>query len=242
VIGNTGFDVLWRSSSSIDGWLTEGQGRRLYQEASRVPPGDWIVEIGSHHGRSTTVLAGGKSREVHLLAVDPFDDPRWGGGSAAFDTFKANIEELDDPNVETFRGLSAEAAATWLGHPIGLLFIDGAHDVKSVLQDFDGWKPYLAEGAKVAFHDAFCSIGVTKAITKRLLTDKSITFLGSERSLAVFEHRLPEIGTISLLANRARFLPRYVWFLRNLSIKYALRRGWRPIAAALGDLEGAHLY
>lgn len=236
------FDVVWRSSSGIDGWLTTRQARRLYEEASRVAPGAWIVEIGSHHGRSTTVLAAGKPDEVHLLAVDPFDDSRWGGGPGAFDMFEANIARLAVPGVETFRGLSSEAATAWPGNPIGLLFIDGAHDRESVLQDVDGWKPYLAEGATVVFHDAFSSIGVTVAITQRILTDRSLTFLGFERSLVVFQHRLLKVGTMSLLANRAQLLPRYVWFLRNLSIKYALRRGWRPVAAALGDPEGAYLY
>jgi len=236
------FDVVWRSSSGIDGWLTTRQARRLYEEASRVAPGAWIVEIGSHHGRSTTVLAAGKPDEVHLLAVDPFDDSRWGGGLSAFDTFEANIARLAVPGVDTFRGLSSEAATAWPGNPIGLLFIDGAHDRESVLRDIDGWKPYLAEGARVIFHDAFSSIGVTKAITQHVLTDRSLTFLGSERSLVVFQHRLLKLGRMSLLANRAQLLPRYVWFLRNLSIKYALRRGWRPVAAALGDPEGAYLY
>jgi predicted O-methyltransferase YrrM len=234
------FDVVWRSSSRIDGWLTTRQARRLYEEASRVAPGAWIVEIGSHHGRSTTVLAAGKPDEVHLLAVDPFDDSRWGGGPSAFHTFEANIARLAVPGVETFRGLSSEAATAWPGNPIGLLFIDGAHDRESVLQDVDGWKPYLAEGATVIFHDAFSSIGVTKAITQRILTDRSLTFRGSERSLVVFQHEFRAIP--SFLVNRFRLVTRYVWFLRNLLIKFALRRGWRPVAAALGDPEGAYLY
>jgi predicted O-methyltransferase YrrM len=211
-----GFTSVWEFSSKIDGWLTEGQGQRLFREASRVTPGNWIVEIGSHHGRSTTVLAAGKPDDVHLLAVDPFDDPRWGGGSDAFDAFKANLARVDALGVETFRGMSAAAAASWPGHPIGMLFIDGAHDRKSVLQDIDGWRPYLAEGATVVFHDAFSSIGVTAAITSRILTDRSLTFRGSERSLVVFRYRSLALGPMSLLVDRARLLPRYVWFGSSL--------------------------
>src|ERR1700677_2029847 len=75
------FSTAWDRAQRIDGWLTEGQARLLFDAARRAPAGQTIVEIGCHHGRSTVILATAKATGVRLLAVDPYGDERWGGGS-----------------------------------------------------------------------------------------------------------------------------------------------------------------
>ena len=41
----------------------------------------------------------------------------------------------------------------WIYGPISLIFIDGAHDRQAVLSDFKHFRPHLAPGAHVFFHD-----------------------------------------------------------------------------------------
>src|SRR3954454_20747771 len=55
----------------IDGWLSEGQVRRLFAAAGQVPAGGRIVEIGSFRGRATIVLALGSTADVEVVAIDP---------------------------------------------------------------------------------------------------------------------------------------------------------------------------
>jgi predicted O-methyltransferase YrrM len=223
----TGFREAWRDSADIEGWLAEGQARMLYESAQRVPEGASIVEIGSHHGRSTVILGKGRSagcREV--VAVDPFSDPRWGGGDGSLPVFQANIEraELDDV-VRPVRGLSADVASTWDGSPIGLLYVDGAHDEASVLADIDGWERHVAPGGRVLFHDAFSAPGVTKAIFKRHLFSRSFRYVGSVRTLCVFERR--DLSFPGAAASAARMTSRLWYLARNLAVKVSMRRGWK---------------
>lgn len=124
--------------------------RRL---APRRLPDSWIVEIGSHHGRSTTVLAAGKHDKVRPLAIDPFNDPRWGGGTGEF---KANMAKLDVLGIQRFRGLSDESAAASRGHPIGLFSMDEAHNRASVLQDIGGQRAARDRGGATV--QQFCLI------------------------------------------------------------------------------------
>ena len=105
------FDDAWAIARLIDGWLAEEQARALWSLGAETPTDSWIVEIGSHHGRSTVILARAKRPETRLLAIDPFDDPRWGGGGDAYDAFVRNLTRAGgERHVEVFRGTSEEAA------------------------------------------------------------------------------------------------------------------------------------
>ncbi len=221
---------MWGAEGVPDGWLSEGQAFALWRAAASVRPGAWIVEIGSHHGRSTVFLASGKQDDVPMLAVDPFDSPRWGGGAEAFESFHDTVCRFGLADVAVFRGLSREASAAWTCGPVGLLFIDGAHDRSSVLADIDGWEPTLAPGALVFVHDAFSSVGVTSALTSRYLFTRSYRYVGSTRSLVAFVRE--PIGGVRAVAQSARLLPRYAYFARNVAIKVSLRRGWGLVRAS----------
>lgn len=104
------FEAVWPVTSSTKGWLAKEEAEALYQGAAEVPPGQWIVEIGSHHGRSTTALAGGKRAGVHLLAIDPY------GGRSKDEpphlrAFCASMDRVGaDGDVQLFWGTSQEAA------------------------------------------------------------------------------------------------------------------------------------
>lgn len=230
------FEQVWRIASKIDGWLTESQGRTLFEAAKQVHAPHRIVEIGSHLGRSTVIIALGAHPGVRVHAVDPFDDPRWGGGADLFDQFQTNLEVAGvRDRVEIYRGVSLDAAQTWSGASIGLVWVDGAHDRSSVLTDIDGWTQSLVLGGRAYFHDAYSAPGVTFALFQRMLTSKW-RYLGSCGSLAMFERRP------ATLSSRARMIGRLGYFARNLAIKVGFKRGHRWIGPLLGWREDTFPY
>src|SRR3954454_4147175 len=66
-----GFATAWSLTQAVDGWMTQDQGQRLWDAASRVPEGGQVVEIGSFRGRSMIVLARSASPTSTLVAIDP---------------------------------------------------------------------------------------------------------------------------------------------------------------------------
>lgn len=220
----TTFEDAWRLASDVDGWLLEAQGRALFEAAQGVPTGTAAVEIGSHRGKSATIIALGLPEGVRLTAVDPFDDPRWGGGPESLAIFEANLTKAGViDRIDLFKGLSEEASASWSGLPVGFLWVDGAHDLASTLKDFDGWMPHLAVGARLYVHDAFSAVGTTRAILQRFFFSRHVRYIGCERTLAKFE-----VGTFGFgqrLASAVGITRRLGFFSRMVAIKLSRRRG-----------------
>jgi predicted O-methyltransferase YrrM len=235
------FESAWGESKSIEGWLTREQGLALFRAAAAAASGTRIVEIGSHHGRSTVLLARAAPPGVSVLAVDPYDDQRWGGGADAYAIFRGNLERAGAAGrVDVFRGTSGQALPQYDKRPIGMLYIDGAHDLESVLIDIDGWEPHAAEGAVVAIHDAFSSTGVTRAILRRHLFSRSFRYLGSVRSLALF--RRESLSVAGSAASAFWIACRLTYFARNVAVKVVRRRGWKWPQRALLHTEASDPY
>lgn len=236
------FEALWPQADTIGGWLAPGQARTLHRAATLVHDGQWIVEIGSHHGRSTVFLASGKAPGVKMLAIDPFDNPRWGGGAEALAAFDATLERFSlAGTVDIYRGISAHAAVEWNGERVGLLFVDGAHDRASVLADIDGWDRFVSPGGIVAFHDAFSAVGTTLALTQRHLASRRFRFLGADRTLVAFTRE--DLTPADAISSASALARRYPYFARNLAVKLLLRGGRDDVAKrALGYREGDDLF
>lgn len=104
------FQSAWAAIASVEGWLAKEEARALHEAASAVPSGRWIVEIGTHHGRSTTAMVTGKRPEVPMLTIDPY-----GGPTATMppDNLRAFCDNMDrvgaGPEVQLFWGTSEEA-------------------------------------------------------------------------------------------------------------------------------------
>jgi predicted O-methyltransferase YrrM len=254
--GSGGFDDAWSAVSPIEGWLSKEQASVLYEVAAAVTADGWIVELGSWHGKSTVLLAKAKSRTVRLLAVDPFFERPHGGGEAAYRSFCTNVRTAGlDAKIHLFRGTSEQAAAAcnllfeavageaasrmgaegrmesangMAPRQIGLLYIDAAHDRTSVLTDIDRWRPFVAEGGYVCFHDAFFRIGVTLAVLERHVMNTRFRYLGSAGSLAVFRCAR-QVSTRTSVADTLRLVGRLGYFARNMLITPAVRRNWRPL-------------
>jgi predicted O-methyltransferase YrrM len=146
------------TASGAEGWLTEGEGKYLFEAAKRAA-GGVILEIGSYEGKSTLFLGNGSLRGFgkKVYAVDPHDGgpdlQKPGQIINTLEAFNTNMKKGGiDAIVETRVMKSEEAEKDWT-QPISLLFIDGAHEYKYAEQDFLLWEKHVIEGGEIAFHD-----------------------------------------------------------------------------------------
>jgi hypothetical protein len=228
-------DDLRRRVASIPGWLTLAQADLLSEHAAAVPEGGVVVEIGSHQGRSTVTLGGSVRTGARVVAVDPFPSTWRYGGEDTESRLRAHLSNAGLTDVVEVRTQpSAEVLATWRGR-LDLVFVDGKHDVASVVHDLR-WARHLPLGGRILVHDSFSSIGVTLALLVRILPSNDLRYLGRVGSLAVFERGRPTT------ADRRQLLAQLPWWLRNLGIKALLRLRLRPVAALVGHHDSADPY
>ncbi len=222
------FAGAWRLAQVIPGWLTEAQARVLWEAALRLPAGSRILEIGSHQGRSTTVL-GTAARRVGatVVAIDPFIEGRLFGGKPTRKRFEQNIADAGLKGVvELIPGYSTELRPDW-HRPIDLLYIDGKHDYWTFTDDLC-WSAHLTPGGEILVHDSYSSIGVTSGILAKVLLGSRYTYQDRTGSLARFRATAPRP------ADRVRVLAEMPWFLHNVFIKVLLRLRLRPVAGVFG--------
>jgi hypothetical protein len=228
------FETVFSQAREIGGWLTEAQARTLWNEARGVPAGGLIVEIGSHQGRSTVVLAAA-APQARVVAIDPFVGGAMFGGLATRDRFQANLTQASlTGQVELRQAKSTQLRPSW-NEPIGFLYIDGKHDYWTLSDDLR-WSEFLPDGARVCIHDAYSSIGVTLGLLRHALPSRRLRYLDRTGSLARFE-----IGSVSA-ADRRRILAELPWWLRNVAIKVLLRLRLYPLARLVGHHDRADPY
>lgn len=240
------FEAALAAVDGIAGWLTDEQARTLYERAATLPPGARIVEIGSYHGRSTIVLALA-APEAEIVAIDPFAAETIATrerlreadvGESDLGQFETNLRRAGvRDRVRHVRALSGDALASIEGE-IDLLYVDGAHDLRSALGDIRGWGSRIREGGTMLIHDSFSAVGVTLAQLVALFASGSFRYVGRSRSLAEYR-REPGSSRTRNLARQAAQLP---WFARNLAVKVALVAKAKPVASALGHREDVFPY
>ena len=223
----------WQFAHEIDGWLTFRQAVILSRFAAQVQPGEDIVEVGSHQGRSTVVLASSCTDGVEVMAVDPWIGTRWGGGTDSYEAFRENLARASvEDRVRIHRSTSQEAFAAATATRVGLVFIDGAHDYESALFDVLSWSSRLVPGGVMCVHDAFSSPGVTFAVIARFLFSRGFRYLGADGSLACF--RVERLSTGDTVIGSLSLLSRLRYLVKNLLIKRSLLGGTGRLARALG--------
>jgi hypothetical protein len=227
------FDEVWAEVQSFPGWLTPDQARRLWDCAAELPPGATVVEIGSYQGRSGSVLAvavapsGGR-----VTAIDPFVGGLPRGQVGSQDSFERNRRQAGVRNsVDLLVCRSTEARPNWAA-PIDLLFVDGKHDVVTVLDDLR-WIRHVRPGGYVAVHDSFSSVGVTLGLVFGVLCRGRLRYLGRTGSLAVFRRERPTADS------RLRMAGQLGWFTRNVLIKVLRRLRLHAAVRALGHHQPA---
>jgi Methyltransferase domain len=232
------FQTVFGQAREIGGWLTEAQARTLWNEAHQVPAGGLIVEIGSHQGRSTVVLAAA-APQATVIAIDPFVGGAMFGGLATREKFRANVERAGLTGQVELR----QAKSTWLRpswtEPIGFLYIDGKHDYWTLSDDLR-WSEFLPAGARICIHDAYSSIGVTLGLLRHALPSRRLRYLDRTGSLARFEVAAPDAPVT--VADRLRILAQLPWWLRNVGIKVLLRLRLYPVARLAGHHDRADPY
>jgi len=219
------FSQVFARADAIPGWLTRDQARELYDAAAALPPGARVVEIGSHQGRSTVVLASARVGG-EVVAIDPFVGGKFGGDLSRRSFLRHLAENGVSDRVRLIAEPSDTVRSSWSGE-VGLLYVDGKHDALSTSHDLR-WALFLPPGGRVLVHDAFSSIGVTLALLLRVLPGRELRYLGRVGSLASFERGRPS------LADRVRLLRELPWWIRNVGIKILLRLRLNAVARAVG--------
>jgi hypothetical protein len=221
------FEESFRLADPIPGWLTRDQARRLHEAAQAVPLNGTVVEIGSHQGRSTVVLATGLRAGARLVAIDPFPED-WRYGAAGTEaTCRANLAGAGvDDRVDLRVSTSRTARDAWSG-PVDLVYIDGKHDLWTLRDDLR-WAERVRPGGSVFVHDAFSSVGVTLGLLSTLPWSRTLTYVGRTGSLAHLELAAPSPR------DRLRPMKELPWWVRNLAVKVCLRVRLAPLARLLG--------
>lgn len=219
------FEEAWPRIAEIPGWLTLDQARELFRLA-REGATD-IVEIGSHQGRSTVTLA--LAVDGRVTAVDPFITARLFAGPSVRSLLLRNLAAAGvRERVDVVTTTSADAFLRWpSSRTVDLVYVDGKHDVASLLRDLR-WAVHVRPGGYVVVHDAFSSVGVTVGMLLLLPVARRLALTHRVGSLAVLRVRPPT------LRERLRIVIHLPWFTRNVMIKLLLRAGLTNVTARLG--------
>ena len=245
----TSFEEALASVAGVEGWLSDGQARRLWNCARAVPPGGRVVEIGSFRGRSAIVLAravdsAGAGGRPEVVAIDPHAGNDRGPqeihgsideGEADNRAFASNLARAGVTGAVRHVRLPSQEALGDVEGPIDLLYVDGAHRLGPATDDIRRWGARVRPGGRMLVHDSFSSIGVTLALLRLLLLGGEFVYAGRERSLAEYRRVGTPLSAAERLRNAARQLAELPWFARNVLIKVAIvARAPRPLLRALG--------
>ncbi len=239
------FEEIWRSVDGIDGWMSSGQARELFDAAAACHSGDQIVEIGSFRGRSTVVLASAVPDGVEVIAIDPH-----AGNDRGPQEFDGFIKEAEGDHAIFNANLAAAGVADRVRHvramsdlahdqvsgDIAVLYIDGAHRYAPAVQDIVEWGRRVRPGGTLLIHDSFSSIGVTGAIVRSLMFGSRFRYAGRARSMTIYHADLD--GSLgSRAANAARQIIQLPWFAKNVALKVLLSLGLGRVMKRLGRPE-----
>jgi len=219
--------------ADVDGWMTDGQGKALYDAAAACPNGGSIVEIGSFRGRSTIVLATAADPSVDVVAIDPH-----AGNDRGPEEIEGFEAEADDDHAVFNANLRSAGVADRVRHvrafsdvahddvegQIDVLYIDGAHRYGPALADIRSWGDRVSDSGTMLIHDSFSSIGVTGAIMRSLAFGRRFRYVGRSRSLAIYQADLGSSPS-QRLSNGAQQVAQLPWFACNVLLKVVLKAG-----------------
>jgi hypothetical protein len=243
------FESALSAVRDVEGWLSDGQARRLWDCARRLAAGASVVEIGSFRGRSAIVLALAAPPGTVVHAIDPHAGSDRGpqeiapdahAGSLDEAAFRANLAAAGVEQVVRHVRLPSSAALDAVEGQIDLLYVDGAHRYGPAREDIDRWGARVAPGGSMLIHDGFASIGVTLAVLRLLVAGRGFRYAGRTRSL--LEYTRVEMSATERLGNAARQLAELGWFARNVLIKVAIVARARPVLRVLRHPPGQWPY
>ena len=224
-----GFDAAWASVDGVEGWMTEGQARLLWDSAVAVPPGGKIAEIGSYRGRSAIILAKAAPGAGEIAAIDPHAgndrgpqqiDGTADEGEGDHDLFHSNLKAAGvDDRIRHVR-LPSQGAHGAIEGQLDMLYVDGAHRYAPAAADIRDWGARVRPGGTMLIHDSFASVGVTLAQIRLLFFSPKWEYVTRSRSLA--EYRKSSPGGEARRRSTVRQVIELGWFARNVAIKVLL--------------------
>ncbi len=241
----TTFDDALSAVSSVEGWMSDAQARRLWDRASVLRPPARVVEIGSYRGRSAIVLGRAAPDGVEVVAIDPHAGNDRGPqqitgpaeeGQRDHETFMANLRAAGVVDRVRHVRLPSSEATSAVDGEVDLLYIDGAHRYGPALDDVRRWGDRVRDGGTLLIHDSFSSIGVTLALLTALFTGRRFRYVGRAGSMA--EYHREDLGPRDRVANALRQVVELPWFLRNVVIKLLIVAKLRPLTRLLGHSGG----
>ncbi len=236
------FTEVFSSLRDVNGWMTEDQARRLWDNARPLHAGQRIVEIGSFQGRSTVVLASASAPGVEVIAIDPHGGndrgPQEIEGFVAeaeddHQQFNANLERAGVRDRVTHLRKFSNAALTDVPGQVDLLYIDGAHRFAPASQDIRQWGDKVVMGGRMLIHDSFSSIGVTLALSATTFWSSRWRYEGRSQSMTQFvKGPLSRSERLRSLGRQVAQLP---YFALNVLYKVLLTAKLTKVAKALGS-------
>lgn len=199
-------DEIKRVSIKIDGWLTDREGKALFELAKQCPKKTVIVEIGSYKGKSTIYLAKGSKagNKVRIYAIDPHE-----GVNKKEDTFYQFINNIKKAEVDDIiipLKMTSEKAYDDFNEKIGLIFIDGDHSYDAVEYDTLHWILNVVDKGMMVFHDSTYFPGVRKAVDKYVYKSLQFKNIRLVDSITIAEKSAGAIGFGDIIRNRFMLL------------------------------------
>lgn len=156
----------------------------LRDAAGKIPNNQAIVEVGVFQGGSLRFLTQGalEGNGASVFGVDAWGSPGAYRGkphlARLYGRHNMRIAAEAAPTATLIRKLSVQAATDWTGLQIGLLYIDGMHDYKNAMADYQAWKPHLASDARAIFDDYWIGRfpGVIKAVDELVAAGELTNF------------------------------------------------------------------
>ena len=158
----------------IPGWMGNQELAWLHRTASKVPPGELVVEIGAWRGRSSAAIYTGLQDGVTGISVDTWkgspDEPAhavaatedihasWVANMEALGIeIRGDVRDFNTPigagGVYYLKGNSLDVASLFPDESILWLFEDGWHSHCG--ENLDAWMPKLKPDGIYSGHDYF---------------------------------------------------------------------------------------
>jgi predicted O-methyltransferase YrrM len=176
-----------RELDSISGTSTLRGCQLLAYLAGQSPQGGCIVEIGAFSGKSTAWLieaAQMRPAKPKVHSIDPHTQ------FSSWHEYQNTVKRFDLENrgLIIHKAYSHEIGATW-NKPISFLWIDGGHDLKTVLDDIADFVPHVITGGWVVFDDAAGGRfpGVEQAIAEQMMNRPGFRHAGVIKRFEVFQ-------------------------------------------------------